>query len=300
MPRSVLRVGTRTSPLALRQAEAVRQMISTVITHRSFELVPMSTAGDRAEGAPQNRSAWVEELQQALTGGKVDLIVHSAKDLPIEPTKGVVLASTPKREDPRDAILSRSGKGLAGLPVGATVGTSSLRRAAQLRALGKGLNPVDLHGNIDTRIAAMQDAKVDAVVLAVAGMKRLLRALPANAEILGIDTMLPAPGQGALAVECRATDRNMRAGLAKIQDEATRTAVDAERAFVAGLGGDCGLPLAALGEARDGTVRLRGLVSNHEGTTMLSDQVEHEDPEKAGFELAERLKDRGALELLNQ
>lgn len=298
MPRSVLRVGTRTSPLALTQAEAVRQLISTVITHRSFELVPLTTAGDRGEGTPANKGEWVEELQMALIGGKVDLIVHSAKDLPIESIKGVVLASTPKREDPRDALLSRSGKGVAGLPIGATIGTSSMRRTSQLRAMNRGFNPVDLRGNIDTRIAAMQDAKVDAVVLAVAGMKRLLRKLPANAEVLGIDVMLPAPGQGALAIECRATDRNMRAGLAKIQDEPTRAAVDAERAFVAALGGDCGLPLAALGELRDDMLRLRGLVASVDGVTVITDQVEHSDPEKAGFELAERLKDKGALELL--
>jgi len=273
-------------------------MISTVITHRSFELVPVSTEADRRKADLGSKREWVEELQQALLGGKVDLIVHSAKDVPIEAPKGVVLASTPKREDPRDALLSRSGKGLDGLAVGSTVGTSSLRRIAQLRALHRGINPVELRGNIETRIAAMQDAKVDAVILAVAGMRRLLRKLPANAEILGIDRMLPAPGQGALAVECRATDRNMRAGLAKIEDEATRVAVDAERAFVAGLGGDCGLPLAALGERRDDVVRLRGLVADSEGSRILADQVEHADPEKAGFELAERLKDRGALELL--
>jgi hydroxymethylbilane synthase len=297
MPRSVLRVGTRTSPLALVQAEIVRQLVSTVITHRSFELVPLPTSGDRAGGEIRDKREWVRELQEALTGGKVDLIVHSAKDLPIEPVRGVVLASTPKREDPRDALLSRTGKGLDGLPVGATIGTSSLRRTSQLRALHRGFNPVELRGNIDTRIAAMTDAKVDAVVLAVAGMKRLRKSL-ASAEILPVNIMLPAPAQGALAVECRSTDRNMRAALAQIEDEATRKAVDAERAFVAALGGDCGLPLGALGEWRDDVVRLRGLVSNEQGTTVLRDQVEHDEPEKAGIELAERLKDLGALSLL--
>ena len=297
MPRSVLRVGTRTSPLALTQAEVVRQLVSTVITHRSFELVPLSTAGDRAEGSVADKREWVRELQDALTGGKVDLIVHSAKDLPIEPVRGVVLASTPKREDPRDALLTRTGKGIEGLPVGATIGTSSLRRTAQLRAMNRGFNPVELHGNIDTRIAAMTDARVDAVVLAVAGMKRLRKSL-ANAEILPINLMLPAPGQGALAIECRSTDRNMRAALGQIEDEATRKAVDAERALVAALGGECGLPLGALGELRDDMIRLRGLVASEDGMTILSEQVEHSDPEKAGIELAERLKDLGALKLL--
>lgn len=298
MPRSVLRIGTRTSPLALAQAELVRKQVSQVITHRSFELVPLSTAGDRGADPAIDKTAWVLELQEALIGGKVDLVVHSAKDLPIEAPKGIVLGGIPRREDPRDCVMTRTGKGLAGLSTGATVGTSSLRRGAQLRALQRGLRPVPIHGNIDTRIKRMTDTEVDAVVLAVAGLKRLHRSMAA-AEILPITTMLPAPGQGALAVECRATDRNMRAALAKLEDPAARRAVDAERSFVAALGGDCHLPLAALAEARDDMVRIRGLVASEDGTTVLSEQVEHADAEKAGFELAERLRALGAEELLH-
>ncbi|MFP5225769.1 MAG: hydroxymethylbilane synthase [Actinomycetota bacterium] len=297
MPRSVLRIGTRTSPLALAQAELVRQQVSQVITHRSFELVPMSTAGDRGDDPAANKEAWVAELQEALTSNKVDLVVHSVKDLPVDSPRGIVLGGVPKREDPRDCILTRTGKGLGGLATGSTVGTSSLRRSAQLRALPKGLRPVPIRGNVDTRIKKMTDAEVDAVVLAVAGLKRLRRSM-ASAEILPITTMLPAPGQGALAVECRATDRNMRAALGKIEDEASRRAVDAERSLVAALGGDCHLPIAALAEIRDDTVRLRGLVASEDGTTVLTDQVEHTDAEKAGIELAERLRARGADALL--
>lgn len=297
MPRSVLRIGTRTSPLALAQAEIVRRQISEIITHRSFELVPLSTAGDRATGAVPDKSAWVLELQEALAAGKVDLLVHSAKDLPIEAPRGVILASVPKRDDPRDCIITRTGKGLAGLATGATVGTSSVRRGAQLRALGTGLQPIELHGNIDTRIKAMTEVQVDAIILAVAGMKRLSRSMAA-AEILDITTMLPAPGQGALAIECRATDRNMRAALGKIEDPNARRAVDAERSLVAALGGECGVPIGALADVRDDMVRLRGLVASIDGSIVLTEQVEHADAEKAGLELAERLRARGANQLL--
>ncbi len=300
MPRSVLRVGTRGSALALAQAEGVRQAISKVITHRNFELVPITTEGDMMEGPlpPEDgKGLFVRDIQDALLSGKIDLAVHSAKDLPSRAPDQILLAGVPKREDPRDALLTRSGGGLNSLQTGATVGTSSLRRAVQLRALQRGLVPTPIRGNVDTRMRKMSDGACQALVVALAGLKRLGRA-DRVAEILPITLMLPAPGQGALAVECRANDKNMRNAIAQLEDPNTRRAFDAERSFMISLGGDCTVPLGALAEADGDRVRLRGLVGSLDGKRILTDQVEGSDPEKVGLELAERMRAMGAEELI--
>lgn len=300
MPRSVLRVGTRGSALALAQAEWIRQAVSRVITHRNFELVPVTTAGDRLTGPlpPEGgKGLFVSDIQEALTSGKIDLAVHSAKDLPAVTPVGILLAATPKREDPRDALLTRTGGGLASLPAGATFGTSSARRAMQLRALGRGFVPTPIRGNVDTRLRKLSDGEMHALVVALAGLRRLGRA-DRVVEILPINVMLPAPGQGALAVECRANDKTMRNALAQLDDSNTRAAFDAERSFMIALGGDCTIPLGALAEADGGRIRLRGLVGTLDGKRILADQVEGDNAEKLGIELADRLRDRGADEIL--
>lgn len=300
MPRSVLRVGTRGSALALAQAEKIRQQVSGIITHRNFELVPVSTAGDRHSGPlPESggKDLFVRELQEALVLGKVDLAVHSAKDLPGQGFEGVVLAATPEREDPRDALVTRSGVGLDALAPGTAIGTSSVRRAAQLLALHKGLVPTPIRGNVDTRLRKLSDGRVSALVLALAGLKRLNRA-DRVAEILPINVMLPAPGQGTLAVECRANDKLMRPALEQMDDPSVRAAFEAERSMLLALGGDCASAIAALAEAREGTVRLRGLVAMPDGSRIVQDQLEGDDPEKLGIELADRLRDQGAEEII--
>jgi len=300
MPRSVLRVGTRGSALALAQAEGIRQAISRIITHRNFELVPITTAGDRLDGplpALGGKGLFVSDIQDALTGGKIDLAVHSAKDLPATSPSSILLGAVPKREDPRDALLTRTGGGLTSLPPGTTFGTSSLRRASQLRALGRGFVPTPIRGNVDTRLRKLSEGEVGALVVANAGLKRLGRADRA-VEVLPISVMLPAPGQGALAVECRANDKTMRAALAQLEDANSRAAFEAERAFMLALGGDCNLPLAALAEADGMRVRLRGLVASEDGKRVLADQIEGEHPEKAGIELADRLRAAGADEII--
>jgi hydroxymethylbilane synthase len=300
MPRSVLRVGTRGSALALAQAESIRKAVSQVITHRSFELVPITTAGDSIEGelpALGGKGLFVTDIQEALATGKIDLAVHSAKDLPVNGTDGVVLAAVPKREDPRDALLTRTGAGLNSLQPGTSVGTSSLRRRVQLLALQKGLVPTPIRGNVDTRLRKLSDGEVSALVVALAGLKRLNRA-DRVAEILPITTMLPAPGQGALAVECRSNDKMMRGALAQLDDPIARAQLDAERSFMISLGGDCNLPLGALAEADGEKVRIRGLVGSMDGKTILQDQIEGEDPEKTGIELADRLRALGAEEII--
>jgi hydroxymethylbilane synthase len=300
MPRSVLRVGTRGSALALAQAEGVRQAISKVITHRNFELVPITTTGDTFDGpipGGGGKGLFVADIQDALATGKIDLAVHSAKDLPARAPDQIVLAGVPVREDPRDALLTRSGGGLNAMQTGTTVGTSSLRRAVQLRALGRGFVPTPIRGNVDTRLRKLSDGEVQALVVALAGLKRLGRA-DRVAEILPIGVMLPAPGQGALAIECRANDKNMRAAIGALEDADARRAFEAERSFMLALGGDCNVPLGALAESTDERIRIRGLVGSLDGKTILQDQVEGEDPEKTGLELADRLRAAGADELI--
>lgn len=300
MPRSVLRVGTRGSALALAQAESIRQAVSKVITHRNFELVPISTKGDTHTGplpAGGAKALFVHEIQEALALGKIDLAVHSAKDLPLETPNGVLLASVPKREDPRDALITRSGQGMHSLKPGSTVGTSSLRRVMQLRALGRGLDPVPMRGNVDTRLRKLTDGHTNAIVVALAGLRRLGKADRVS-ELLPINVMLPAPGQGALAVECRANDKNMRAALAELDDAHSRAALEAERALMHALGGDCGVPLGALAEADGDRVRMRALVGTVDGKRMIADQMEGDDPEKLGVMLADRLRELGAEEII--
>jgi len=300
MPRSVLRVGTRGSALALAQAETIRKAISNVITHRSFELVPITTTGDTIEGELPplgGKGLFVSDIQEALASGKIDLAVHSAKDLPAKGTDGVVLAAIPKREDPRDALLTRTGAGLNSLQPGTTIGTSSMRRRTQLLALQRGLVPTPIRGNVDTRLRKLSDGDVQALVVALAGLKRLGRA-DRVAEILPITIMLPAPGQGALAVECRANDKMMRGALAQLDDPIARAAFDAERSFMLSLGGDCNLPLGALAEADSERVRIRGLVGTLDGKRVVQDQVEGDAPEKTGLELADRLRAMGAEEII--
>ncbi|HEX9711469.1 MAG TPA: hydroxymethylbilane synthase [Actinomycetota bacterium] len=302
MPRSVLRVGTRGSALALAQAEWIRQAISKVITHRNFELVPVVTAGDTHLGplpAVQGggKSLFTRDIQEALALGKIDLAVHSAKDLPTTTPNGILLAAIPKREDPRDALITRSGQGLRSLAPGARIGTSSMRRGMQLRALARGLDPVPMRGNVDTRLRKLTDGEVNAIVVAMAGLKRLGRAERVS-ELLPINVMLPAPGQGALAVECRANDRNMRAALEQLDDPDSRRAFEAERTLMLTLGGDCGVPLGALAEADGERLRMRALVGTADGKRMIADQLEGDDPEKLGIALGERLRELGADEII--
>jgi hydroxymethylbilane synthase len=300
MPRSVLRVGTRGSALALAQAEAVRKAISQVISHRNFELVPITTRGDLLPGPIPpvgNKGLFVSDIQEALVTGKIDLAVHSAKDLPALAPEGLVLAAVPPREDPRDALITRHGGGLAKLTPGTTVGTSSLRRRVQLLAMGRGLVPTPLRGNVDTRLRKLSAGEVQALVVALAGVRRLGKD-GRVAEILSTSVMLPAPGQGALAVECRSGDKDMREALSKIEDPLARRAFEAERAFLLSLGGDCNVPLGGLATLDGNTIRLRGLIGSLDGSRILRDETTGSDPIEVGHQLADRFRAAGADEIL--
>ncbi|WP_300643975.1 hydroxymethylbilane synthase [Nocardioides sp.] len=250
-----VRVGTRRSLLATTQSGHVADMVRGL--GLTTELVEITTDGDRsqASGVPlagsSSTGVFVSALRDALLSGEVDLAVHSLKDLPTYPCDGVTLVVVPPREDPRDVVVARDGLTLGELPVGSRVGTGSPRRAAQLHALGLGLEVVGIRGNVDTRIRTVRDGRLDAVVLARAGLARIDRLTEAT-EVLDPLQMLPAPGQGALAVECRSDDAALIAALAVLDDPRTRAAVDAERAVLATLEGGCSAPIGALAEVVEG------------------------------------------------
>jgi hydroxymethylbilane synthase len=247
--RGPLRLGTRRSALALAQSRTVAQAL-TAATGRDVEFVEITTYGD-VSPEPLARiggtGVFVNALRDALLAGRVDLAVHSLKDLPTTEPAGIALAAVPPREDPRDALVARDGLALAELPTGARVGTGSPRRTAQLRALGLGLAVVPIRGNVDTRLRQVAEGGLDAVVVARAGLARLGR-LDAATEIIDPLQLLPAPGQGALAVECRADDADTLRLLAPLDDPESRAAVAAERSLLAALEAGCSAPVGAYGE----------------------------------------------------
>lgn len=252
-----VRVGTRRSLLATTQAGHVADLIADLLG-RETELVEITTDGDRTQAAgtpladtPASRTGvFVGALRDALLDGRVDVAVHSLKDLPTAPADGITLAAVPVREDPRDAVVARDGLTLGELPVGSRVGTGSPRRAAQLHALGLGLEVVGVRGNVDTRVRKVRDGELDGVILARAGLARIDR-LDDVTEVLDPLQMLPAPGQGALAVECRSDDA-LATELARLDDPHTRAAVTAERAVLATLEGGCSAPIGALADVAEG------------------------------------------------
>ncbi len=256
MSAATLRVGTRASVLATTQSRLVADVLRERLG-RDVELVEVSTEGDRsqASGVPLQGAAstgvFVAAVREALLRGDVDVAVHSLKDLPTAPADGIVLAAVPQREDPRDVVVARDGLTLGELPAGSRVGTGSPRRVAQLHALGLGLEIAGIRGNVDTRIGKVRSGEYDAVILARAGLARIGR-LDEVTEVLDPLQMLPAPGQGALAVECRTDDPLAAEVTAALDDPRTRAAVAAERAVLATLEGGCSAPIGALAEIVEG------------------------------------------------
>ena len=296
-----IRLGTRGSALALAQSRTVAAALSAACG-QEVELVEITTAGDRSQApiAQLGVGVFVSALREALSAKEIDLAVHSYKDLPTAPADGLVIAATPQREDPRDALVARDGLTLTELPSGSRIGTGSVRRIAQLHALGLGLEPVPVRGNVDTRLRKVADGEVDAVVLARAGLVRLGRAGELT-EILDPMLMLPAPAQGVLAVECRADDPDLIDALAPLDHEATRAAVHAERALLATLEAGCSAPVAGLAEiSGDGEIYLRGAVLSPDGRVAfrLSRTGTLADASTVGRLLAEDLLDAGAEEIL--
>lgn len=291
-----LRIGTRGSRLALAQAREVAELLADA--GAEAELVTVVTAGDRGaspKASPAGvKGLFVAEISEALSRGRVDLAVHSAKDLPSEDEEGLVVAAVPKRNLPYDLLVSREPD----VRDGAVVGTSSLRRQALLRRSRPGLEVRDVRGNVDTRLRKMEEGAFDAVVLAGAGLARL-GIEPRHAVPLPVDEMVPAPGQGALAVQ--AVEGSRAAEVAALVDHPrSRAAFQAERRLVALLGGGCRLPLGAYAESRDERIRLLGVVVRPDGSDLLWSQVEAPTPEEAAGEVAETLLQAGARNILEE
>jgi hydroxymethylbilane synthase len=308
MSAAVLRIGTRGSHLALTQAGTIRDAL--VAAGAQAELVVVRTAGD-ASAAPVEQigvGVFTAALREALVADEVDVAVHSYKDLPTAPDPRVNLAAVPLREDSRDALVARDGLVLGELPAGARVGTSAPRRAAQLRALGLGFDVVPLRGNIDSRLAKVTDGQLDAVVLARAGLSRVGR-LAEITESFDPVQMLPAPAQGALALECRAGDEDIARLLSTLEDSSSRATVEAERALLAALEAGCTAPVGAVAEVvesltDDGRVieeiSLRACAAALDGSEVLraSGVGAVQDPQALGRAVAAELLELGARELV--
>ncbi len=298
---SALRLGTRGSALALAQSGMVASAI-TESSGRAVELVEITTAGDLSS-APITQlggtGVFVSALREALVAGEIDLAVHSYKDLPTAPAEGLVIAAVPPREDPRDVLVARDGLTLATLPHGARVGTGAPRRVAQLNALKAGIECVPIRGNVDTRIRKVSSGEVDAVVLAYAGINRLGR-IGEVTDVLNPDILLPAPAQGALAIECRVDDTALVELLGALEDPASRAAVVAERALLSALEAGCSAPVGAFAQVKGAQVHLEGSVIALDGSAAvrLAASGPHEDADAIGRRLAGELLDAGATTLM--
>jgi hydroxymethylbilane synthase len=300
---SPLRIGTRGSPLALWQAHHVTDLLRAALPDLAVELVEIQTLGDQVQGVPLvqlgGEGAFTKAIQQALLDERVDVAVHSLKDLPTFAVEGLMLAAAPQRGPSGDALVSRKHRSFAGLPAGAVVATSSVRRKAQLWHRRSDLQLIDIRGNVETRLRKLIEQDLDATILAQAGLVRLGLADQVT-EILDAAWMLPAVGQGALGLECRTADAATRAVLDQLNDVATRWAVLAERAMLRGLGGGCQVPIGASTEIAAGVLTLRGVVLPPDGSQRIEATIAGpmDQAETLGQELAKQLRERGAEELL--
>jgi hydroxymethylbilane synthase len=301
-----LRIATRESALALWQAEHIRSRLVAQYPGMVVDLLGLTTQGDRIVDQPLTaiggKGLFIKELEVAMDEGRADLAVHSLKDVPMDMPHGFLLAAITARDDPRDAFVSNRYGGLADLLQGAVVGTSSLRREAQLRERHPHLKVEPLRGNVNTRLRKLDEGRFDAIILAAAGLKRLGFGTRI-ASLLEPDESLPAPGQGALALECRSDRANIVAALAPLADFGTTLATVAERAFSRALGGSCHTPLAAYAEWEEGTLWLRGLLAGRDGRDILRGEIEAEiadsdAAEAMGQELADDFRARGAARFI--
>jgi hydroxymethylbilane synthase len=298
-----VRIGTRGSPLALRQAELVAEGLRHAWPGLAVEVVAIRTSGDRLPEANLatvgGKGLFVKEIEEALLDGRVEVAVHSLKDLPAVRPRGLVLAAFPEREDPRDVLVSRTGKPLADLPAGARVGTSSLRRRIQLLSARSDLVVEALRGNVETRLRRLDEGRCDAVVLAAAGLRRLGLA-PPGASMLEAETVLPAVGQGTLAVETQEADHLTRRRVGALDHPETRRASLAERAFLEAIGGSCTTPLAAYARLRAGRLGLDAFLATPDGTRVLQhgETGDAESPAALGRAVADWMLARGAAEIV--
>ena len=303
MAARTLRIATRKSPLALWQANFVKERLEALHPQLVVELLPMSTQGDKILDTPLakvgGKGLFVKELETAMLEGRADIAVHSMKDVPVEFPAGLGLRTICEREDPRDAFVSNRFANVADLPQGAVVGTSSLRRQCQLRAARPDLVIRDLRGNVNTRLAKLDAGNYDAIILAAAGLLRLEMAERIRAFIEP-EQSLPANGQGAIGIECRDDDHELHALLAPLEHAETRARVLTERAMNRALQGGCQVPIGAYALVQGDEIWLRGLVGQPDGNRVLRDEIRGPlaQGEALGLQLAERLLAAGADQIL--
>jgi hydroxymethylbilane synthase len=295
----LIRIGSRGSQLALWQANYIAAELRHLGHQVSIEVI--RTTGDRMQNiafaSVGAKGMFTKEIEDALLANTIDLAVHSLKDLPTELGEPFVLAAIPKRADPRDVLVAKHYTGLADLPPAAIVGTSSLRRQAQLRALRPDLDYIEFRGNVDTRLAKLEQGKADAIILAAAGLDRLQKAGVIR-ERFSPEVLCPSPGQGALAIECRAGDTALLAALQPLEHAATRAAVTAERRCLAALGGGCLVPIGAYCHHDGSLWALRAVVASPDGRQVVKAEGSHHDPERLGEQLARQLMQQGAGAIL--
>ncbi|MFZ7274651.1 hydroxymethylbilane synthase [Avibacterium avium] len=301
--KKLLKIATRRSPLALWQANYIKDRLTQLYPQLAVELVPMVTKGDVILDTPLakigGKGLFVKELENALLNGEADIAVHSMKDVPMQFPAGLGLSVICKREDPRDAFVSNSYRTLDELPEGAVVGTSSLRRQCQLKALRPDLNIQSLRGNVGTRLSKLDDGEYDAIILASAGLIRLGMA-DRIASFIDTETSLPAAGQGAVGIECRTDDLETQQLLAPLADAETTACVLAERAMNNHLQGGCQVPIAGYAVIRDNQLYLKALVGKTDGSLIIraENQSALENSQELGVQVAESLLKQGADEIL--
>ncbi len=295
----MIRIGSRGSQLALWQANHIAAALRALGHQVSIEVI--RTTGDRMQNVAfasvGAKGMFTKEIEEALLAHTIDLAVHSLKDLPTDLGEPFALAAIPKRADARDVLVSERYTGFDALPAGAVVGTSSLRRQAQLRARRPDLEYVEFRGNVDTRLAKLGQGKADAIILAASGLDRLQKA-SAIRERFDPEVLCPAPGQGALAIECRAGDAALQAALQPLEDAPTRLAITAERRCLAALGGGCLVPIGAYCYSNGSELTLRAVVASVDGRQLIVAERRHTDAATLGEELAQQLLQQGAGAIL--
>ncbi|MGP4074561.1 hydroxymethylbilane synthase [Halobacillus sp. K22] len=297
-------IGSRKSNLAITQTEWVIEQLKNIDPSYEFEIKRISTKGDKILDVTLSKvggkGLFIKEIEQAMYDGEIDMAVHSMKDMPSEVASGLTVASVPIREDHRDAFVSNGNVALKDLHEGAIVGTSSLRRSAQIKAVRPDVEVKWIRGNIDTRLRKLKEEDYDAIVLAAAGLKRMGWDDNLVTEYLEPDVCVPAVGQGALAIQCRENDSSLRDFLMQINHEYTATTVSAERKFLHDLNGGCQVPIGGYAYRKGSEIILSALVGTPDGKTILHETVKGEDPLAVGKEAADSLKAQGAQEIVDQ
>ncbi|WP_022664568.1 hydroxymethylbilane synthase [Desulfospira joergensenii] len=298
-----IRIGTRGSQLALWQANYIKDRIEDLSPETRVEIMIIKTTGDRITDRPLamvgGKGLFVKEIEAALMEKKIDLAVHSMKDMPGDLPEGLIIGAIPERENPFDVLVSKDNTALADYPAGARVGTSSLRRASQLKHVRPDLEIASIRGNLDTRLKKLKSGEYDAIVLAAAGLIRLGQAGEIT-EYLDEVTMVPAVGQGALCIETREDDRKIGEVMEGLDHGPTRTCVTGERAFLRQIEGSCHIPVACFGKIKDEEVRLTAVVASEDGTTLVREEILSPagDVEEFGQQLANQVLDRGGRKIL--